>query len=123
MSNWNKYYKIAFWGALVTFIAQVVVSVAVDPYRRRSSRLFTPCGALLWSWVGAKSTQGDKTHLQFLDIDLTWMQCRIMIRHLHAQLPIFINSLNTAQVYLRGQHERTVKQRYRHVGVIIALQH
>jgi hypothetical protein len=32
MKNWNKYYKIAFWGALVTFLIQLMVSMAIDPY-------------------------------------------------------------------------------------------
>jgi hypothetical protein len=32
MKNWNKYYRIAFWGALLTFLTQLVISLAVDPY-------------------------------------------------------------------------------------------
>lgn len=32
MDKWNKYYKVAFWGAILTFIAQIIISVAADPY-------------------------------------------------------------------------------------------
>ncbi|WP_143731866.1 hypothetical protein [Pontibacter lucknowensis] len=39
MSKWNKYYRIAFWGAVLTFIAQLTVSIAIDPYL---ASVFTP---------------------------------------------------------------------------------
>lgn len=32
MKGWNKYYKIALWGAVATFLIQLVVAAAVDPY-------------------------------------------------------------------------------------------
>lgn len=32
MKSWNKYYKIAFWGAVLTLLLQIVLSIAVDPY-------------------------------------------------------------------------------------------
>jgi hypothetical protein len=39
MRNWNKYYKIAFFGAMATLLLQIVVSLAVDPYL---AAMFTP---------------------------------------------------------------------------------
>lgn len=39
MSRWNKYYKIAFWGAIMTFMAKIVISVAADPFLASA---FTP---------------------------------------------------------------------------------
>ncbi|GGG11090.1 hypothetical protein [Pontibacter amylolyticus] len=47
MSKWNKYYRIAFWGAVLTFAAQLVVSLAVDPYLASA---FTPFYAV-WGIV------------------------------------------------------------------------
>ncbi|MCP2043059.1 hypothetical protein [Pontibacter sp. HSC-36F09] len=32
MNKWNKYYRIAFWGVVLTFVIQLIVSLAVDPY-------------------------------------------------------------------------------------------
>ncbi|PKV67303.1 hypothetical protein BD749_2445 [Pontibacter ramchanderi] len=32
MRNWNKYFRIAFWGAALTFVVQLIIAVAVDPY-------------------------------------------------------------------------------------------
>ena len=39
MRSWNKYYKIAFWGAMATLLLQIVITVAVDPYL---AAMFTP---------------------------------------------------------------------------------
>ncbi|MCC9165453.1 hypothetical protein [Pontibacter harenae] len=32
MKKWNKYYKIAAVGAVVTFLLQIILAFAVDPY-------------------------------------------------------------------------------------------
>lgn len=39
MQNWNKYYKIALWGAIANLLLQIIVSLAVNPYL---AAVFTP---------------------------------------------------------------------------------